>query len=358
MKRIVKMRVMFLFAVVFILLVNSCLFYGLNDNIIIAEFSCSFSDAANIVVNGNYLIVGNPADPFLGPDSGFVILDVADPLSVEVAGTYYPPEDVTIIDIESRGNYVYCTTEDLFCIIDISQAAKPVLKGSIKLHNNADMDPLYSGSTDLVLGEADMAFSGFYNLTDTEASCILFAIDCSDVENPVIVSETPVANNSHYGSIEIEGMTVYIATDDNITIFDISDPTAPKQIGKIQQLDTSIPLGLFAVANSVLYVPNWTGNGKVSIIDGGKGSDFSVSAELNDGYLNSMTVYNGILYITGGGSPFVPSIKVYNLTDPLNPVKIRLSGDIDEAIPDFALNENYMYLVTSESVFICTRPGK
>lgn len=157
----------------------------------------SFADQPSaITVSGSYLFLGvfsaNPADPT------FKIIDISNPASPTLVGTFAGTESPTAIYVSGR--YAYITDQDKgFFILDISNPALPLEIGH------------YAGSFDEVSVDGSYAYL-------TGANTFL-ELDVSNPAAPKLIGSTNIPNDVGIGEhIGLVGDYAYVPTSGGIEI--------------------------------------------------------------------------------------------------------------------------------------------
>jgi len=181
---------------------------------------------------------------------GVFVLDVTDPASIDSLTSF---DDAPAQDIGISGNYVYAAVRDLgIAVINATNAAAPTLvthlpgwgegvavDGNVMGHSTWDKIYFYDISTPeapvladsliLVTGTGEFGISGDYAYIHDFDS--LRIIDISDLNNVVDVGGINTGG-SWDGTAYVEGDFAYVNCESNgIKMYDISDKTAPTQMG-------------------------------------------------------------------------------------------------------------------------------
>jgi hypothetical protein len=152
---------------------------------------------------------------------GLRILDVSDPGNITDVGLCDTVN--AYAGITKSGNYVYgADYTGGFWVVDVSTPALPTEVASMPLTWNA-----YG-----VLARGNYAYVAGYQSISSDDYATLYVYDISDPSNPeeegyYVCSEV----SRNYGSLDIEGDSLYLATTEGFRIIDISDPSAPSEIG-------------------------------------------------------------------------------------------------------------------------------
>lgn len=169
---------------------------------------------------------------------------------VEVAE---PPGGVS--QVAAVGRYAYLVGsssegEGRLWTLDISQADKPRLRGSLALEGGAGSIAVLDSHV-LLSGPSGPRYG-----STTKASA-LRVVDVSDVAHPVEVSRVPMDDP---GAVAAYGSFAYVADRRLIRVFDVSDPAAPIEVASYRLPDevrnlTATSGGLYASnAEGGLYV--------------------------------------------------------------------------------------------------------
>jgi hypothetical protein len=176
---------------------------------------------------------------YLGSSYGFLILDVSDPLNMQLKGD----RGGAMKDLECRGNYLHAGTYGNFSIADVSDPDSPAWIGNIGAN-------VWSSSIDLVGDLAYMAEAtsgvGIYDISDPSA------ISPEGRYNP---TPPPPLTQLHFSEVEVSGDVLYATEsyDHKIHFVDVSDPTSPVQIDTLA--------GFLQVRDMELAVNYWRGEG-------------------------------------------------------------------------------------------------
>ncbi|SET01770.1 Uncharacterized conserved protein [Methanococcoides vulcani] len=181
--------------------------------------------AGHVDVAGNYAYVADF-------ENGLVILDISDPTSPTLASSYDTDTDGMKFNIAVAGNYVYVASNDLV-IVDVSDPTSPTLEGS------------YDGCA-----AVDVAVAGNYAYVANAADRVVI-LDISDPTSPALTGSY-VIDRSPYG-VTVAGNYVYVATNNGFVIVDVSDPTSPTLAGSYDTDDMAVDV---TVAGNYAYVAN------------------------------------------------------------------------------------------------------
>jgi len=262
----------------------------------------------------NVAVVGNTA--YVGTGSGLLIIDVSDPTAPREVGAYDTPGYAGRVVVVGNTAYFLTRTSvdgDSLVIIDVSNPTAP----------------REVGAYDTPEGAHDLAVVGStaYFLTSTSVdvgahlSGGLVIIDVSDPTAPRELGNLP--GDWPYESfvdVAVVGGTAYIAMnngytcEDGLIIVDVSDPTAPSNLGTYGIWHAYAVSGV-EVVGSTAYVT--AGSGGLFIIDV---SDPTAHREM--GFYNTpgdavdVAVVGSIAYVAG------PDLAIVDVSDPARPSEV------------------------------------
>jgi hypothetical protein len=243
-----------------------------SSNPELAGFGETPSRVWGIAVNDQYAYVGTQ-------HSGLRIFDIATPVTPTEAG--YFETYANVVDIAISANTAYLThSGDGWSIIDITAPISPTEITHLDTPSRA-----YGVSVDNNTAYITAGNQGFYIV---------------DVSNPIsstiIGSYTPAWAN-FYSKVEINEGIVYIADSNGLVILDISDPSAPSEVGfyaapgQVSNIDIEMPFAYIADHNEGIRV--------VEISD--PTSPLEVGFYQIPGVTQGVTVNNGVAYISNDG---------------------------------------------------------
>lgn len=243
--------------------------------------SISLLDAFWVKVIGTYAFTINS-----GVD-GLRIIDVTDPNNLSVVSTLTFGSSLDDADIS--GKHLYVTdrllgSETLF-IVDVSNVAAPVLKGTLALGQNPT---------------SINAPGGKYIYVTEENAGVLKTIDVTDPDNPFVVSSFAVPGGFPQKTIVSSGFA-YVSTSStpDFNIIDVSNPKAPSARGSLT-LGSFVPDIEVSGAHVFLVDQNPTPS-RVQVIDASDPDNPSVvGAALLDVPSNALAVKvsGDYLYVT------------------------------------------------------------
>ena len=147
----------------------------------------------------------------------FTAIDISDPQNPDWLSGVSTGNKAIGFDI--AGGYAYVASGGSgLKIIDISEPTHLQLVGEINPGNGAAVDVALSGNYAYLA----YGYAGFSHYTG------IYIIDIADKTHPIVVDNVPTGE---VNDIEIGGDYLYAATSDGLHIFNISDPTALREVG-------------------------------------------------------------------------------------------------------------------------------
>eukprot|EP01059_Diplonema_ambulator_P010984 TRINITY_DN2097_c0_g3_i2.p2 TRINITY_DN2097_c0_g3~~TRINITY_DN2097_c0_g3_i2.p2 ORF type:complete len:342 (+),score=23.57 TRINITY_DN2097_c0_g3_i2:121-1026(+) len=165
---------------------------------------------------------------------GLVILDVTTPSSITRLGSYGLP--ITRFFLTASLVYIVHTQE--LCIVDVSNASAPVLKGHLRVRDTTN-DVFVVGTTAYVANRKG-----------------LLVINVTTPAFPTLVGECDIPGTSL--KVHVVGSAAYVAMHDKeyreaVVVIDVSTPTVPVVLGTYPTPHRAVQFVLFALGN-FLYV--------------------------------------------------------------------------------------------------------
>lgn len=188
-----------------------------------------------------------------GDAKEFVILDIANPLSIQQADFYDVPGSADAVGLDYNNDTAYIATRDNgasddFFALDVRSGGaptpnwgSPVLKGFYNtLGSNANGNAVFV--------DGNYAYLGIEFLDSTHH---FFIIDISDPMHALLQGE--VSLNDDVNDIFVLGNYAFVLTSDDteeLVVVDISQKNSPNVVGKYNAEDSADGLAVFAVSGA------------------------------------------------------------------------------------------------------------
>lgn len=308
-----------------------------------------------ITVSGGYAYIADG-------NSGLSIVDITDPASPKLVGTYAGTYGNPAYSVVVSGHYAYVTNQfpGNLQIIDISDPSAPVLAGNYDLsgHGNANSLAIsgnyaYVAASGLVILDisgpspqpvsvyndhtyaVDVVVSGNYAYV-ADADKGLVILNVTYPASPTLIGSYVTGNYAGYTRIAVSGNHVYGGTYDSLSIIDVSDLTSP-QLKSTYATDGNT--NNFAVIGDHAYI---AGSG-LEIVDI---SDPSLPVHVSDYYNGDwvwdVSVSGNYAYMTSWSS-----LTIADISDPSSPV---FAGKYDiEGADEVDVQGNYAYVASGSS---------
>jgi hypothetical protein len=360
--------------------------------------------ARGVAISGDYAYVADYG-------SGLQVIDISDPTSPTLAGSYDTPGNA--YDVAISGNYAYVADEGSgLQVIDISDPTNPAPIGSydtldgayavgisgeyayvaasfsgLQVIRIADpvLPPELAGSYDTPGAAQGVATSGDYAYVAATASGVQ-VIDINDPTTPTFAGSYDTPGIA--GSVAVAGDLAFVADGDpGLQVIDISDPTNPTLLGTY---DTPSHAYEVAVSGDHAYVADYLSGLQVIDISDATNPTFAGSYDTPDeawgvavagNYAYVANRYTGLLvidisdptspvlagsydtpgkarrvaiagnyaYVADAGDP-AGSLQVVDVSDPASPV---LAGSYDTTpheVFSIAISGDYAYLGETSSL--------
>jgi len=260
--------------------------------------------ASSVLVNGTraYAVYG----------TAFKVIDISNPASPSLLGTV--THGFTDLRVEPRAyqnNIVWCLRSSsggygsatYISAVDVSNAASPVVRGSLTLQTESSLLSPYSAPI----------YNGYWLVHDYSRN-LIYVINISNPDAPSIYSSWSVPNmvNGGSGFMLIEGNLLYLPCRENKTfrIYDLTDLTSVTQIGSVT-LDEEV-LNVVKIGSYV-----YTGMYKITAINVSDPTTPTIAGSLTLSAYVFLREINGQLFSFDGSTPKICS---YSLADPAVPV--------------------------------------
>jgi len=264
----------------------------------------------NVVVSGNYAYVANG-------ENGLVIVDITDPASPVIEGTY---DSGSAYGVAVSENYAYVADgANGLVIIDITDPAAPTLKGFYNTAGDASGIAIaenYAYVADGVNG--------------------LVVVDIADPSSPNFKGTYNTAGDA--SDVAVSGYYAYVADDTSgLAIINITDPSSPTLA---DTYDTNNHALGVAVSGSYAYVSDGDGGGLVIVNISNPTAVSSVAVySATAGNACDVAVSGNYAYVAYGRSGFT----IVNVTNPAAPA-FAGKYDISGYASDVAVSGNYAYV--------------
>jgi hypothetical protein len=199
-------------------------------------------------------------------------------------------------------------------IIDLSDPDAPQLVGLLPISDLGSLNWVYG----FVDGRVLVFWGDFAQVR---------VVDVRDPANPVLEATWP----ADLIIAHIDGDRTYTVRDGNVlTVLDISDPTTPQELGRIELDDATDAARLAVGPDGIAYVPHgsWVPpySGGLYIIDMSDPADMRLLGSVDTGIKGVPQVYGDRLYVSGLDDPQRPIGLIYDLADPTDPTLIGRAG--------------------------------
>ena len=248
---------------------------------------------------------------------GLQIVDISDPANPLLISTYSP---LSANGIYISGNYAYvCNDFHGLLILDISDPQNLITKGSCDTSGRA----------------YNLTVSGNYAFVANLNSGVS-VINIADPANPINVSKFPDVWQAR--DIYVNSNSAFVADGtEGLKMIDISDPTNPIFIARFDQ--SYLPW-VDDVSASGSYVYLACSELGLQIIDTSNTSDPSVIGECRPGGGRSVYV--------SGNYAYVGDLQVIDVSEPSNPIVVG-SSNKSGSCEDIYVSANYAYIANSYS---------
>ncbi len=314
-----------------------------------------------ITVSGGYAYIGDGR-------SGLSIVDISDPASPELIGTYASIYDTPAYSVVVSGQYAYVTNQfpGNLQIIDISDPSTPTLAANYDVSGQGNADGIaisgnyayiaagsliildISGPSPQLVGvynengiyALDVAVSGNYAYV-ADAYKGLTILNVADPSSPVLAGSYVTENGIGYTRITVSGNYAYGGEYNSFSIIDITDPESPDLVSTYATVGNT---NNFAMAGDHAYI---AGSG-LEIVDIGNPSvPAHVSNYYNGDWARDVSVSGNYAYVASYNG-----LTIADISDPSSPV---YAGKYDiEGADEIDVQGNYAYVASggSDSVVV------
>jgi hypothetical protein len=261
-------------------------------------FVADYNDYGNVMLAGTSDMPGNANGVAVSGDpagalaffSGLQVIDISDPASPTIVGTY---DTGITLDIAVAGDHAFLAEDGWLRVIDIGDPAHPTLVGSCgSLGLTRDV---------VVSGDHAYVAAGFSGLK---------VIDISNPASPALVG-TYVTPDFAVG-VTVSGKYAFVAGGaSGLLVIDISDPTTPTLVGTC---DTPGSARGVAVSGDHAFVADWTSGLQVIDISNPASPTLAGTCD-TPGYASGVTVSGDQTFVADYSS----GLQVIDISDPAHP---------------------------------------
>jgi len=307
--------------------------------------------AGGVTASGNLVFVADGSP-------GLTILDVSKPGQIE-----YVSEVIALNSyyVEVRGSQVFLTGYDGLRIVDITDPTVPVIVGSAPGGPNGLWGFAVVGDYAYVGAYSDglMIFDISSPTAPVEVNTIIppFAFDVVELNGLLYVADgwelsvydltDPTAPGSLGAAvlnpirIAVNGTNVYGAChEDGLQVVDVSDPTNPVETGSIPATGWTLSV---AVSESLMFAPGR--GGEIRVFDTSSPSNpIQISVAETQGPMWDLDVAGDVLFVATGSA-----FRRIDISDPHMPVEI---GALGNGAIGMEISGDHIYLAASDKLEI------
>ncbi len=296
-------------------------------------------EAVDIIVSGEYAYI------YVNhPDSGLLIVNVADPLNITAEGSCLLSGDYAGSVFVEDGYAYVAALENGFYIVDINDPAQPFVVG-----NYTDTDEVY-----------DVYVDGTLACLADRGDDLIRLVDVSDPANPY---ETGNCAGDLPVSVYVQDDYAYIAEapwellpQKGMRVVDISDPSNPVSVAYFETKVNSIGFPAYEICVEGDYAYLTTQR-----MLGGQLVRWFFIADISDP-LNPFEAgkveYNGNSFSLQVSSPkayittnSAMAFETLDISDPSNPV-VKTSFKCPGSIAQILMRDNYLFVSSYEGLFV------
>jgi PGF-pre-PGF domain-containing protein len=323
----------------------------------------------NVVVSGNYAYVANG-------ENGLVIVDITDPASPVIEGTY---DSGSAYGVAVSENYAYVADgANGLVIIDITDPAAPTLKGFYNTAGDASgiaiaenyayvadgvnglvvvdiadpSSPNFKGTYNTAGDASDVAVSGYYAYVADDTSGLAI-INITDPSSPTL-ADTYDTNNHALG-VAVSGSYAYVSDGDGggLVIVNISNPTAVSSVAVYSA--TAGNACDVAVSGNYAYVAYGRSGFTIVNVTNPAAPAFAGKYDMS-GYASGVAIYGNYACVANG----YMGLSVINIADKSSPTSAGRYITAGYA-RDVAVSGKYAYVANGNNglviVDIITNPA-
>ena len=274
-----------------------------------------------------------------GEESGLQIVDVGTPTNPAIIGSY---RGGGVLDVQVAGDYAYIaqgftqgdeTSQNTFVTLDVSDPVSPIPRGSVVVERLTYLT---------VVGSFAYVASG--GIPAVRAGH-MYTIDISNPDSPTIRDNTSQINPRDIEIVNdrayiVNELSAVIASDDEIEVVDVSDPTNLKYLGGYE---TTIARDV-QVVDGIAYM---VGNGleMVNIANPANPTQQNYLPLLSD-TIRLVEADAGIAYVTNGTDLYLFDIQ--NIATPVLLGQYSTPTNIQQIVVDNSI----IYLVRNYEIHI------
>ena len=272
--------------------------------------------------NGNLAYVTNAWN-------GFNIINVSNPLTPKIEGSYDGPE---MYGITVRGNFAYSAGRYGMYIFDISDPANP--QQINLLHRPQWAKRVY------LKGQFAYVANGHLHI-----------IDISNPYQPNYVRE--YSPQGGVNDVVVKGRYAYIIGEGEISggnfwVVDVSNPSTPLAVGHCflpERYSSDDPQGLDVYGQYAYVANNRKGLGIIDISD--PFNPVVIGTCQTPGFARRVKVYYNYAYVADGDG----GVRIIDVSDPHNPYEVA-HYDVSAAAQDIQVVNNMVYVATDNAIWI------
>gem|GEM_PF-1493134 len=273
------------------------------------------------------------------------------------------------------GNYAYIMGIYNVIIMDISNAASAIIKGSVPISGNGSQQkqglaivgnyvyalssaagvlevinvsnpnsPTIIGSLNISGGSNSITAVGNYAYITCNGSDDLKIIDISNPASPTLSGSISVGSNPH--TVEVSGNYVYVgdASNNDLRIINVSNPAAPTQSGTLSMGATTNEL---TISGNYLYTASSNG---IKVVNISNPSTPTLSGSLNiSGNPNSITIANNYAYLSSTSDIVLTCVNVSNPASPTLYGSLTFGASTDHGMSALANSNGYIFGLSASS---------
>lgn len=204
----------------------------------------------NIFVAGNFAYITSNSDT-----RELQIINVANPASPVFAGVYDDAGNDDARGVHIAGNYAYVSFASGvdFAVVDVTNAALPVLAGSLDIANVPN----------------EVFVSGNYAyIASTSNTMEVLVVDVSVPANPILASVLNLPGNIDANTVSMESNNLYVGQGNTLRVVDASNPLALALSGSLIVGNAITDIALdFGFGGDLLFLSNSDNATEFTVVD-------------------------------------------------------------------------------------------